>query len=315
MLSRETKEWNKALVEKILPELAYHIFSIRPSTMDAPDSYIWTHQDSRIYSAKSGYYAAQLAKIQSTNQLLNYADGVIGNTSCTTYGEEETLEHILFRCNKAREVWKLCLWPVSFNSASCSSFREAIQSSFTKVNLPPTGSSSNMCPWICWGLWTGRNQLLFDNRQASPAEILTKAISLLKEWEAAQGLVPSLPTSTAIQNPIQITSTAVILCNMYAAWNKDSKSAGLAWIFTDQTGQELNRGCLYQDHVSSPLMAESLAVRAAIEHAASLNFDYIWLRSECKGLIQSINAKQRSMKLFGVLADIESLIRSSFSSF
>lgn len=75
LLSRETKEWNKALVEKILPELTDHIFSIRPSTMDAPDSYIWTQQDSGIYSVKSGYYAAQLAKIQSTNLLLNNADG------------------------------------------------------------------------------------------------------------------------------------------------------------------------------------------------------------------------------------------------
>ncbi|KAF3535209.1 hypothetical protein F2Q69_00018251 [Brassica cretica] len=58
-----------------------------------------------------------------------------------------------------------------------------------------------------------------------------------------------------------------------------------------------------------------LAVRAAIKHATSLNFDYIWLRSYCKGLIQSINARQRSVELFGVLADSESLIRSSFSSF
>ncbi|XP_013595061.1 PREDICTED: uncharacterized protein LOC106303296 [Brassica oleracea var. oleracea] len=178
--------------------------------------------------------------------------GFIGNTSCITCGEEETLEHLLFRYNKALEVWKLCPWSITFNPATCSSFRESLQSSFAKVNLPPTRTSSNLFPWICWSLWTSRNQLLFDNRQASPAEILTKSINLLKEWEATQGLSPTLPASTAKQNPIQINSTAVILCNTDAAWNKDSKSAGLAWIFTDQTGKELNRGCLYQDHVSSP---------------------------------------------------------------
>ncbi|KAF3554130.1 hypothetical protein F2Q69_00016944 [Brassica cretica] len=47
------------------------------------------------------------------------------------------------------------------------------------------------------------------------------------------------------------------------------------------------------------LMAEALAARTALDHALSLNFTIIWLRSACKRLIQAITTNQRSVELFG----------------
>nr|VDD30449.1 unnamed protein product [Brassica oleracea] len=70
LLSRETKEWNKALVDKLLPKVSSHILSIHPSLKGDPDS-IWTQQESEEYSVKSGYFSAQTTKIQSTLGLLN----------------------------------------------------------------------------------------------------------------------------------------------------------------------------------------------------------------------------------------------------
>ncbi|KAL0652898.1 hypothetical protein Bca4012_095589 [Brassica carinata] len=57
-----------------------------------------------------------------------------------------------------------------------------------------------------------------------------------------------------------------------------------------------------------------LAVRGALEHAVALNINTIWLRSNCKGL-EAITTNQRSVELYGVISDIESIIVSSFSSF
>ena len=70
LLTRETKEWNKALVEKLFPELSHLIFSIRPSLHGSKDAYIWTEQQSGTYSVKSGYYSAYMEKLQSTPTLL-----------------------------------------------------------------------------------------------------------------------------------------------------------------------------------------------------------------------------------------------------
>lgn len=70
LLSRETKEWNKHLIEDTLPLLANQFISIRPSTLGAHDSFVWTQHPSGIYSAKSGYYSSQQAKIHSTSVLM-----------------------------------------------------------------------------------------------------------------------------------------------------------------------------------------------------------------------------------------------------
>lgn len=60
----------QSFVTKLSPQLTEFIFSIRPSTTGAWDSFIWTQQKTGIYSAKSGYYSAQIEKIQSTTTFL-----------------------------------------------------------------------------------------------------------------------------------------------------------------------------------------------------------------------------------------------------
>ena len=164
-------------------------------------------------------------------------------------------------------------------------------------------------------MWINRNQFTFESKQNAPRDIFSNAIALLKEWEYAQPPLAQAANIPPPQIPIQISSYATIICYSDAAWNKDSGEAGLAWIFTKHTGEEINRGCRHHYHVSSALMAEALAAWTALDHALSLNFTIIWLRSACKRLIQAITTNQRSVELFGVIADIESSIASSFIAF
>lgn len=238
--------------------------------------------------------------------------GLLSNTLCSKCGAEETLVHILFQCETAVKVWELCPWSVPLDLRSCSSFRDALQSSGLRTNLPPVGAISNLFPWICWGLWLNRNRLTFENKQTAPSEILSTAICLMKEWERAQSPHDPRPLTQPPQIPIQLSSPMAIICNTDAAWNKDTRDAGLPWIFSNHSGLEINRGCSHQQHVSSPLMAEALAIREALGHAISLNINIIWLCSDCKGLTHAISANQRSVELFGVLSDIESLLVSFF---
>lgn len=329
LLSRETKEWNKSLVERLLPELAEHIYSIRPSTRGITDTYIWTKQQSGVYSVKSGYYSTQQEKIQSTTLLLDgniwnwqkyiwtpnllpkiklflwccalnnlptgenlRKRGLLGHTTCVKCGAEETIEHILFQCETAVKVWDLCPWYVPLDPRTCFSFKETLQASRLKITLPPIGTVTNLFPWICWGLWTNRNRLIFENKQFTPQEILSKAVSFISEWEKAQTSLGHQQRAHPPQLPIHLSSSTTIKCHTDAAWNKDSREAGIAWIFTDGEEREINRGCCYQQHVSSALMAEALAIREALGHAVTLDINIIWLRSDCKGLIQSITSNQ-----------------------
>lgn len=91
--------------------------------------------------------------------------GFLGHILCVRCGAEESLEHIFFHCEPAKEVWELCPLTILIDHLACSSFRITLQDSLTKVNLPIIGTSSNIFAWICWSLWINRNQFTVENKQ------------------------------------------------------------------------------------------------------------------------------------------------------
>ncbi|KAF3561030.1 hypothetical protein DY000_02019851 [Brassica cretica] len=188
-------------------------------------------------------------------------------------------------------------------------------SSYTWTTLPPYGFTSNAFPWLCWFLWTSRNQLLFEKKPSTTKDVTLKAIIAIKEWDQVQQRLnkPPLPLQPLHTQSPQPHHSQISICNTDAAWRVDSWNGGLAWIFTDQEGTELNCGSLFQDHISSACMAEALAVRYALLHAMDLNINHIWLRSNSQVLIRALSSGRRSIELYGVLSDIETISSMFFS--
>lgn len=75
-----------------------------------------------------------------------------------------------------------------------------------------------------------------------------------------------------------------------AAWNSSSESSGLGWIIDDLVSPSHHSAT--SGHVSSPLMAEALAVRSAINFALSCGIDAISLLSDSQTLINTINLER-----------------------
>ena len=106
------------------------------------------------------------------------------------------------------------------------------------------------------------------------------------------------------------TSFAVI-CNTDAAWSKETETAGLGWMF--DSPDPATRQCMSTTRhaVSSPLMADALAMREALQAAKQGLLSNVWFRTDS----QDINSKSYSVELYGVLSDIEFLSRSFVSVF
>lgn len=99
--------------------------------------------------------------------------------------------------------------------------------------------------------------------------------------------------------------TNLTLVNSDASWHSASSVAGFGWVIEDNHRALLVEGCARSDFVSSPLMAETLALREAMIAAKQSNSSNVWIRSDNLQLIRAINSKSFSMELYGVLKDIE----------
>lgn len=339
LLTRGTREWNSSLVENILPELKDHILKLRPSVLRKQDTYVWPLQQNGEYSVKSGYYSTFLSTDQTTGapivkekwkKLIWTRDtspklkyflwkvganalptgenlrkrGMLLNNTCIRCGAPETIDHILFHCQFAIDVWTYSSWEHPIDTSLDTSLFEKLEESWSNTPLPPYGFKGNPFPWWCWFIWIARNQLIFENRAQSPKETALTALLALKEWEAAQPPRPQTSNQRPLQQPQASPNRSEIYCNTDASWSPISKEAGLAWIFMDSEAIELNRGFSKQTAVSSSCMGEALAIREALLQAASRNYPNICIRTDSQVLTQAITSCRHTMELYGVLSPI-----------
>ncbi|XP_018467832.1 uncharacterized protein LOC108839579 [Raphanus sativus] len=87
------------------------------------------------------------------------------------------------------------------------------------------------------------------------------------------------------------------------AWNPSTRAAGLGWIVDDRDSSSSSSHSATSEHVSSPLIAEALAVRSAINFALIQGFSSLSIFSDAKAL-DTINRKEMKTEIFGILQDI-----------
>lgn len=96
-------------------------------------------------------------------------------------------------------------------------------------------------------------------------------------------------------------------CTSDAAYDRKSKKAGLAWIFTDSRGNHLNHGSSTCDRIATPLIAEAIALQSGLLSAVNLGFSKIRLVSDNLTLVRAINNDAQNKEIFGIVESIKSI--------
>ncbi|KAG7579243.1 Ribonuclease H domain [Arabidopsis thaliana x Arabidopsis arenosa] len=351
LISPESLDWNKEEIKHLLPDLEREILEIKLSKLGAADAYAWLPAKNGVYTAKSGYYTSVSTKPEETTpQHDSLKDfnwkmhiwnshcspkskfflwkavrgalpvgenlrhrGINATANCPFCGEIESTLHLFFTCNFAKQVWALAPLKFPLDTHRLTSFREGIEKARDLICLPPTGIGLGpLHPWILWKIWLARNQQIFDHRHDPPQETLTQAIFLAQEWQSAQTRIEK-PTPKRFPELTPRPDPELIVCHSDAAWDAESKTAGLGWIFTNQASGLKQQGSSTSIHTRSPLMAEALAVHLALTHAADLGFTKLFLASDSKQLIEAINSETPLNELHGILHDIL-ILSSSFQA-
>ncbi|CAA7058132.1 unnamed protein product [Microthlaspi erraticum] len=135
---------------------------------------------------------------------------------------------------------------------------------------------------------------------------MTKAIMEAREWQQAQLIIkqsqPQIkPTTTSATNPNTIT------CFTDGSWCKETKAGGAGWIFVDPEGKELSCGQTAERSVTSPIMAEALAIRSALNQALDNGITNLMINSDAQELLRAINSHETIKEIYGLLFDIHTL--------
>uniref|UniRef100_A0A0D3DUX0 RNase H type-1 domain-containing protein n=1 Tax=Brassica oleracea var. oleracea TaxID=109376 RepID=A0A0D3DUX0_BRAOL len=94
----------------------------------------------------------------------------------------------------------------------------------------------------------------------------------------------------------------VRMLSIDAAWNAGTGQAGLGWVLT-QT-EATSSFSKIAKKVPSPLMAEGLALREALQKRKDLGIKTLNVESDSKNLINSILNDNTISELYGIVADI-----------
>lgn len=349
-----TNEWDVDMIRRTLPQYEEIIRKLVPSALQAPDERVWLPNSTGDYSTKSGYAMAKLFNGSQEDRSFNWklciwqvetspkikhfmwkannralpvgsillARGLSSDVVCKRCGDKETELHVLLTCPFASRVWDLvpCMFKPSPEATDTVS--SLLQQSRKMLSLPPVGlGTTPLYPWVLWTLWTNRNKLMYEDKAFSEQDTVLKAIQDARAWKAAQShdKLPSLPQCVVQKLPVSIP---VPNANAYtwssfsdAAWNSSTGDCGLGWLLRDADNTIAERSSSHRRYVPSALVAEALAVKAAISAALSSHVSSVCIYSDSKTLISLLKSQGQDVVLKGVLHDISVLARSFSSIF
>ncbi|XP_043699816.1 uncharacterized protein LOC122650466 [Telopea speciosissima] len=173
----------------------------------------------------------------------------------------------------------------------------------------------SLASFLLWFIWKARNDLMFNNKQWSPQQVISMAEKAHQEFSSVVCKPPSVSVEVEEQNfPSSHSWTPpnepFLKINCNAAWVKNSGKGGLGVIIRDHRGILIHA---YSSGTScdSSLYAEALAIRTGLLQAAKLHLSHIVVESDCLSLIQQLNSRSFDYEIDAVDFDILQL-QSSF---
>lgn len=260
------------------------ILSMR-TAFDHDDYWIWIHNRHGGYSVKSGYWLInnmarrdlirdaeakpslncikeEIWKISTSPKIKNFLWRAVSNAIpvsdllvkrgikldpvCQTCGDQgESINHVIFGCSIARQVWAIAKVPCPENGfdniSHYSNFHELL-SMMKNLSIPE--EIRNAIPWIVWYLWKFRNGIIFEGRQCSADDLVIKIREEADFWLLAQKNEELRHKEEQEAMTVCETSWSGPLigwlkCNIGVHFDKKQKRCGAAWVLRNNKGKVL----------------------------------------------------------------------------
>ena len=128
---------------------------------------------------------------------------------------------------------------------------------------------------------------------------ISRAISTAKDWQNAQCQdEPKKPSQRKIEDVPHYDT----VLQTDAAWTETTGTTGLSWAI--KTARGTQRFSNSTTFVTSPLMAESLAMREAIKKSKELGIRRLRCESDSSQLIKALSSSFEPLEIYGIISDI-----------
>ncbi|KAG7565144.1 Reverse transcriptase domain [Arabidopsis suecica] len=288
LIDFERRDWDpQKLDEHFFPDDIIKIKRRKP-VVDLDDFFVWKHNKNGDFSVKSAYWlACEINRAEIISQadvqpsintlkaqvwklttdpkikvfLWKALSGALGVTDqlqhrgmkldgrCQACGfEGESINHVLFECSVARQIWAMSDYPSpenGFNKGAVFSNIHHLLVNRDNKSWPSIIRKS--FPWILWRIWKNRNLLFFEGKSFDARQSVIKIQEDVNEWFSAQrgdvlveppsrdlisstdGFVASAAQFHSQLEPLPIWKPPLsgwLKCNVGVSW---SKRKGIIW--------------------------------------------------------------------------------------
>ena len=328
LLDPASKNWNLNMLRDLFSWKDIQLILAQRPMFSREDSFCWAGTNHGLYIVKSGYelssrllhkemfreaqeqpsvnpifqgiwnlYTAPKIKVflwKAVKGAVSVEDrlrtrGILIDDGCYMCHEaNETINHILFQCPLARQVWALSLLQSPSNGFGSSIFTNMNHILHNCKNSSISGFLRSVSPWIIWMLWKNRNKLLFEDAGSVPLCIVQKAYEECNQWYSVQDL--NLKKEKIISDKKWIPPTMHELkCNIGAAWSRKNLWAGVSWVVRDNKGLVLFHSRRSFSQVLSFFDAKIKSWEYALESMNQLHLDRVTFRASSHDIIKALN--------------------------
>ncbi|KAL9858668.1 putative ribonuclease H domain, reverse transcriptase zinc-binding domain-containing protein [Arabidopsis thaliana] len=228
-------------------------------------------------------------------------------------GSDETINHVLFSCPIARQIWALSDYPSpEFGFDKGSVFSNINHLLINRDNRNWPSLLKKKFPWIIWRIWKNRNSLFFEGNQFLASDTISK-IDDDNTSSPVVELGRTVTPSATCPNVWKPPPSSWLKCNVGCAWSAGNSLLGCSWVLRDERGVVLLHSRNAIPNIRDKDSASFQAAFWSLESLLSLGITKVILETDDASLVGCVlrpkawpSFKGETLELLGLLERFQS---------
>lgn len=223
--------------------------------------------------------------------------------------QRETISHCLVECSFAQSCWHQL--GIGVQTTVAGSFASWLQQNLHLVN----GDKKKELAMLCWAIWRGRNEIVWNNKGANVDRTVVMARNMLEAWTKAQDKneVPRAAylSTTDGRTKWEKPSREEIKINVDAALFEEAGTFSYACVARDDTGNLIEAISCCRTGNMAPEMVEVMGVREALSWVKRNHWRKVVVETDSLMVVESIRSTIPMPSYFGgVISECRDFLQS-----